>query len=132
MRDVKEAEAWLESARALLENEAMGEERYTVAVAQSIHSIIRANDALTIKFLGKRAIRHEDCPRMFLDMVTGNKIPPQYANLRKDILLPSVQTKSQADYKGASFSKKEALSWIGKAERFLKASKECLNLSGEQ
>lgn len=72
MRDVKEAEAWLESARNLLENEAMGEERYTVVVAQSIHSIIRANDALTVKFLGKRAIRHEDSPRMFLDLVTGN------------------------------------------------------------
>jgi uncharacterized protein (UPF0332 family) len=123
MRDVKEAEAWLESARTLLAREAIGEERYTVVVAQSVHSIIRANDAMTLRFLGKRAIRHEDSPRMFLDMVTGNKIPPQYASLRKDILLPSVQIKSQADYKGVSFSGKEALSWIGKAERFLKASK---------
>ena len=132
MRDVKEAEAWIESARALVGNDVMGEERYTVVVAQSIHSIIRANDAMTLRFLGKRAIRHEDSPRMFLDMVTGNKIPPQYAGLRKDILLPSVQTKSQADYKGTVFSKKEALSWIGKAEKFLKVSKECLNLSGGQ
>ena len=132
MRDVKEAEAWLESARALLERVEMGDERYTVMVAQSIHSIIRTNDSLTIKFLGKQAIRHEDSPRMFLDMITGNKIPPQYSGLRKDILLPSVQTKSQADYKGTAFSKKEALSRMAKAERFLKAAKECLSMSGEQ
>jgi uncharacterized protein (UPF0332 family) len=132
MRDLKEAEAWLDSARQLLGKEAMGDERYTVIVAQSIHSIIRANDALTMSFLDKKAIRHEDSPRMFLDMITANKIQPQYASLRKDILFPSVQTKSEADYKGTAFSKKEALSWIWKAERFLKASKECLSISGEQ
>ena len=126
MREIREAEAWLESARNLLENETLGDERHTVVVAQSIHAIIRANDALTMKFLGKRAIRHDDAPRLFLDMVTGNKIPPQHADLRKTVLIPAVQTKSQADYKGTSFSRKDALIWIGKAERFLKAAKDCL------
>jgi uncharacterized protein (UPF0332 family) len=132
MREVKEAESWLGSAKSLLEKEGLGEERYTVVVAQSIHSIIRANDALTVKFLGTRAIRHDDAPRLFLDMITGNKIPPQYADLRRIVLIPAVQAKSQADYKGMFFSKKDALIWIGKAERFLKISKECLDLGGGQ
>jgi len=126
MREIKEAEAWLESAKRLLAEEALGEERHTVAVAQAIHSIIRANDALTLKFLGKRAIRHDDAPKLFLDLVRENKIPSRYADARNSVLFPAVQTKSKADYKGEFFSRRDALNWIGKAEMFLKIAKACL------
>lgn len=126
MREVKEAEAWLESANHLLKLERLGDERYTVMVAQAIHSIIRANDALTIKFLGKRALRHDDAPKLFLELVRENKIQAQYANLRKSVLFPAIQLKSKADYKGIITSKRDATNWISKAERFLRSVKECL------
>lgn len=44
-------------------------------VAQCIHSVIRANDALSMNFLGRRAIRHDIAPRLFLELIEENKIP---------------------------------------------------------
>lgn len=55
MREINEAEFWLQGAKNLFSSGDQTSEKYTVIVAQSIHSVIRANDALTLKFLGKRA-----------------------------------------------------------------------------
>jgi hypothetical protein len=65
MRELKEAEFWLQSAKELLDSKNPDREKYTVVVAQAIHSIIRANDAMTLKFLGERAFRHDDAPLFF-------------------------------------------------------------------
>lgn len=126
MSDIREAEFWLESARSLLNSPYEDSEKYTVAVAQAIHSIIKANDALTMKFLGKRAIKHQDAIGLFLQLVTGNKIPAKFSDLRKTVLEPAIQTKSKADYKGLRSSKSDAEKWIRLAEKFLKSAQESL------
>lgn len=126
MKELKEAEFGLESAKALLDFESQGTEKYTVVIAQSIHSIIKANDALTLKFLNKRAIRHDDAPQLFLELVRLNKIPAKFADLRTTVLMPAIQTKSKVDYKGLWSSKADAEKWVRNAEKFLSSAKECL------
>ena|SRR3990172_12498371 len=126
MRELKEAEFWFESAKQLLNSEPQDNEKYTVVIAQSIHSIIRANDALTLNFLNKRAIRHDDAPQLFLELVRLNKIPAKFTDLRTTVVVPAVQTKSKADYKGLWSSKSDAEKWVRNAEKFLKSVEECL------
>ncbi len=128
MREINEAEFWLQSARNLFNSENFSREKYTVTVAQSIHSIIRSNDALTLKFLKRRAIKHSEAAELFLELVRLNKIPAKFADLRKTILLPAIDTKSKADYKGVEFSKTDAEKWLNFAERFLDSAKESLSL----
>jgi hypothetical protein len=53
MRELREAEFWLTSAKGLFNASSADREKYTVIVAECIHSIIRANDALTMEFLGE-------------------------------------------------------------------------------
>ena len=129
MREAKEAEFWLQSAKNLFNSEFVSREKYTVVVAQSIHSIIRANDALTLKFLNKRAVKHLEAVDLFLTLIKLNKIPSKFADLRKTILEPAIDTKSKADYRGAEFSKSEAEKWLRLAEKFLTAAKESLNIN---
>ncbi|MDI6639953.1 MAG: hypothetical protein QMD78_03930 [Methanocellales archaeon] len=126
MKELKEAEFWLESAKDLMDVMSPDKEKYTVAVAQAIHSIIRANDALTLKFLKKRAMRHDDAVRLFRDLIGLNKIPSKFADLGSAIIIPAVQTKSKADYKGIEVSKAEAERWLRKAQKFIECAKECL------
>ena len=126
MREIKEAEFWLESAKYLLRSAILDREKYTVIVAQSIHSIIRANDALTLKFLSKKAIRHDEAQKLFLDLIRLNKIPSKFADLRKTVISPAIRTKSKADYKGLEVGRADAEKWINLAEKFLKAAKESL------
>lgn len=128
MREIKEAEHWLKSAKMLLAEPSMDREKYTVAVAQCIHSIIRANDALSMNFIGRRAVRHDDAPKLFLELISENKIPSKYANLRRTIT-DAVQLKSKVDYKGVEMSKADAKRWMNKAEKFLSAARDSLGLS---
>lgn len=126
MKELKEAEYWLESAKDLIKKEVANSEKYTVVVAQVIHSIIKANDALTRQFLDKTATRHDEAPELFLELIRANKIPAKYADLRKTILIPAVKTKSQADYRGLGVSRADAENWIRLAEKFLAAAKDSL------
>lgn len=126
MRELKEAGFWLQSANKLLNSKNPDREKYTVVVAQTIHSIIRANDAMTLKFLGKRAPRHDDAPLLFLKLIQLNKIPSKFSGLRSSIIVPAIQLKSKADYKGVEMSKSNAEKWVRKAEKFLNSAKESL------
>ena len=54
MKDLEEAESWLDAANFTLANASKGRARFTVAVAQSIHALIKANDALSMHLLGRR------------------------------------------------------------------------------
>ncbi len=125
MRELKEAEHWLASARRLVGDPSEDREKYTVAVAQCIHSLIRANDALTMRFLKKQALRHDDAPRLFLDLIEGKKIPAGHAELRKT-LNDAVQLKSKVEYRGVEMSKADAERWIRRTEKFLEAAYESL------
>lgn len=124
MREVREAEAWLSGAKHLLDVDT-GRERFTVAVGMSIHSVIRANDALTMRFLKRKSTRHEDAPMLFREMVKQKKINPKYAGMRK-VLERAIPQKSQYDYKGEEVGKKEAERWVREAERFVSTVREIL------
>jgi len=117
---MKEARFWLESAKHLLEGKSDDSERNTVTVAQAVHSIIKANDALTLRFLDMRATRHDEAVKMFSTIVQLGKIPQSFSGLGTAVLRPAVEMKSKADYKGVYASKADAERWIARAERFLK------------
>jgi uncharacterized protein (UPF0332 family) len=116
-RALKEAECWLISAENTLELTSY-EERFTVASAQSIHAVIRANDALTQKYLRRVAERHERAIGLFQDLIRQNKLPQDEAKM-VDILVRAVHRKSNFDYKGGSASRADAEKWIYEAKKFL-------------
>jgi hypothetical protein len=120
MSDIDEAEAWLSAAESLQGQKHLGRARFTVIAALSIHSMIKANDALTMRFLRKRSTRHEDAPKLFRDLVAQNKIPSERAGLR-DLLSDAVADKPDFDYKGEAESQSGAERRIRLARQFLDA-----------
>ena len=129
MRDriLKEAEFWLDSAKQLFDSESVEREKYTVVGAMTIHAIIRANDAMSMKLLGKGASRHDEAIALFKQLIEQNKIPSKFADMRSEILAPAINLKSKVDYKGEELSKAEAEKWIRNAGIFLKCAKESLS-----
>jgi len=127
MMELKEARSWLYSAKALFDSKEAEPERYTVVVAQCIHSIIRANDALTIRFLRKKAFRHEEAPELFSQLLEQGKIPSKWKKLKQELLIPAVRTKSLADYRGLKVKRIRAAEWINDARKFIKVVEECLS-----
>lgn len=127
MRELEEAESWLDAAKFTLGNTSRGRSRFTVAVAQSIHALIKANDALTMRFLGRRSTRHEDAAVLFGTLVKQNKIDPKYASFRALLTTASAE-KSDYDYKGTEVGQEEAKKWIRDAEKFIKSTKDILGL----
>jgi len=124
LSDLEEAEIWYASASETVISKG-GRERFTVAVAQSIHSLIKANDALTMKYLGKRSSRHEEAAVLFGDLIKKGKISPKFADLRK-LLIRAAAEKSNYDYKGNEASEKTASSWLREVGKFLKVVHEIL------
>ena len=116
-RALREAECWLKCAERSLEISEY-KERFTVAVAQAIHSLIRANDALTLKYLRRRAARHEQAITLFQELIRQNKIPPEESKVG-DILVKAIYEKSDYDYRGEYASKADAEKWIYEAKKFL-------------
>ena len=125
MKEFEEAESWLAAAKALLDSRDRGRERFTVVAALCIHSMIKANDALTLRFLGRRSTRHEDASKLFGDLVRSNKVAPPHTKLRA-LLSEAVSEKSEYDYKGREVSRTSAVRWVRDAERFLAAVREIL------
>ncbi|RLG20350.1 hypothetical protein DRN67_00150 [Candidatus Micrarchaeota archaeon] len=63
-----EAKEWLATAElALVHCRKSGPA--AVACAEAIHAIIRANDALTMRLLNRKATRHDDMPFLFLELI---------------------------------------------------------------
>jgi len=115
---------WCESAKAMMDSP-RGREKYTVAVAQAIHALIKANDALTTKYLGRRSTRHEDASMLFGDLIKQNKIDPKFSDQRK-LLTKAAAEKSDYDYKGTEVSKATASGWLRDVERFLEMVRKIL------
>ena len=124
MSDLEDAEIWYESATAVF-GSARGREKHTVAVAQSIHALIKANDALTMKYLGKRSTSHEGASKLFGDLVKRRKIDPKFAGLRR-LLTRAAAEKSDFDYKAVEVSKSTASSWLRDVEQFLEVVRSVL------
>lgn len=120
-RAIAEAFEWLESAKASLGRCEDDSAACNVACSQAIHSIIRANDALTLKFLGKKGTRHDDAPALFAHLI-------KHAFLKKDdekfasIIANAMVKKSGADYGKDVFLRKDAEKLVQHAEEFAHAA----------
>ncbi len=126
MSDLEEAETWLATAKLGFDLEGASRARYTVVVAQCIHALIKGNDALSMRYLGRRSTRHEDAALLFGELVRQRKIPAAYAGLRA-LLLRAVSEKSEYDYKGAPVGRDTAARWLRETERFLAAVRKILD-----
>ncbi len=114
----EQAQAWLRGADHVAQGEGSNQ-KYNVAVAMTIHSIIKANDALTIKFLNLTSRRHDDAPRFFEDLIKKNFVKSEYSKY-KEIIQEAVHAKAKAEYRLSFFSKADFESLRRKAEKFLK------------
>ncbi len=115
----EQARVWLEGAQDIAQKEAHGRDKYNVAIAMCIHAIIKANDALTIKFLNVTAKRHDDARRLFEELIKRNVIKSEHAPY-KQIIQEAINHKSDAEYKGSFFSKNDFERISDKAEKFIK------------
>jgi len=91
--------------------------------------MIKANDALTVRFLGRRSTRHEDAAALLTTLLRRHLIPEQHAGRRK-ALAEALREKSEFDYGGAEVGREEAERRVRRAERFLEAVREILAAPG--
>jgi uncharacterized protein (UPF0332 family) len=119
-RAVKEAESWLDGSKRIA-----GAGDCNVACAMAIHSIIRANDALTLRFLGRTATRHDDAHILFGKLIRQGKLPEGEIKFQL-IVARAMQEKSRADYGKGEFSKTQMEKFVEDAEGFLGMTKEYL------
>ncbi len=115
----EQAKLWLEGAKFIGTRELEDKNKYSVAVAMLIHSIIKGNDALTLKFLNTTARRHDEARKLFEEVVKRNFIKSEYSNY-KDILQDAINNKAKAEYRLAFFSKHDFEDMFRKSEKFLK------------
>lgn len=122
-RALREAESWLASARHGLAED----EPANVACAQAIHAIIRANDALSLKFLGHKPTRHDDAAIVYAKLAREGKLPAG-AEQFKNVIANAMRDKSGADYGKSSFTCENARGYAEKAGEFLAMVKSVLKL----
>ena len=118
-----QAKLWLEGARYIANYESEDRDKYSVGVAMIVHSVIKANDALTFKFLNTTARRHDDARRLFEDLVRRNYIKSEFSSY-KDIIQEAINNKANAEYRISFFSKNDFENFKRKAEKFLKMVNE--------
>lgn len=94
-------------------------DKYAVAVAMTIHAIIKSNDALTFKFMNVTAKRHDDARRLYEDLIKRNFIKAEYSNY-KQIIQDAINEKAKAEYRVAYFIKNDFDEMRKKAEKFIK------------
>ena len=117
-RAIKEADEWLVSAKDKLEAAESDHSAANVCCALAVHAIIRANDALSLKFLRIKATRHDDAPVMFSKLLQQNKLGRE--NLRfLRLLQKAMADKSGADYGKKIFSYEDAKKYAEEAEEFV-------------
>lgn len=122
----EQANLWLEGAKYISDYDSEGKDKYVVAVAMAIHAIIKANDALTFKFTGNTARRHDDARRLFEDLIKKNFVKSKYSNY-KQIIQEAINNKAKAEYRAAFFSKNDFESMKRKAEKFLRMAEEIIH-----
>ena len=118
-----QAKLWLEGARYIANYESEDRDKYSVGVAMIVHSVIKANDALTFKFLNTTARRHDDARRLFEDLVRRNYIKSEFSSY-KDIIQEAINNKANAEYRISFFSKNDYENFKRNAEKFLKMVNE--------
>lgn len=126
-RALHEVENWLASARQSLIDAEGDEARSNVCCAEAIHAIIRANDALSLKFLGHKSTRHDDAAVVFMKIAREGKLPEGAVEF-KGLIADAMRDKSGADYGKCSFSYEAARKYAERAEHFIVMVKDVLNL----
>ena len=124
-RALKEAEAWLVSAKHTLVEAQDDEALSGVCCAQAIHGLIRANDALTLKFFGTKTTRHDDVPFAFAKLAGESKIEESDVDF-KNLLSKAVRDKSGADYGKNTFTYEQTRWYVEKTEQFIGMAKKYL------
>lgn len=114
----EQAKRWLEGAKYIAECNSEKKDKYAVAAAMAIHAIIKANDALTFKFTGNTARRHDDARRLFEDLIKKNFVKAEYAAY-KQIIQNAINNKAKAEYRVAFFSKNDFETIKREAEKFI-------------
>ena len=114
-RAIGEAESWLVSAKDKLGMAENDEAAAIVCCSLAIHAIIRANDAISLKFLRVKATRHDDAPAIFSKLLQQGKLGSE--NRRFIRLLQ----KAMSDKKAFHYS--EAKKYVEDAEEFVAAVK---------
>ena len=120
----EQAKVWLESARYTASN-SDSKDKYSVAIAMLIHAVIKANDALTLKFLNTASKRHDDARKLFEDLIKRNLIKSEYSSYSQ-IIQEAINNKAKAEYRGISFSKNDFEQMQRKSEKFIKMVEETL------
>ncbi len=124
-RAIGEAESWLVSAKDKLALAETEDAAANVCCALAIHAIIRANDALTMKFLRLKPTRHDDAPAVFSNLLRQGKIAGE--NRRFLRLLQKITVdKSGADYGKGTFACEDAKKYVEDAEEFVHTAKNLL------
>ncbi len=121
-RAMNEAESWRVSARDKLALAEEDESASTVCCALAIHAIIRANDAMTLKFLQVKSTRHDDASALFSKIIKQEKLPAEYRDFAA-LLTRATSDKSGADYGKSVFSFEDAKPYVEDAQRFISKMK---------
>ncbi|NYZ74088.1 hypothetical protein H0O00_03015 [Candidatus Micrarchaeota archaeon] len=117
-RAVAEAESWLASAKDKLAVAETEDAAANVCCALAIHAIIRANDAIALKFLRVKATRHDDAPTMFSKLLEQGKIKSENRHFLR-LLQKAMMDKSGADYGKRVFSYETARQYVEDAGGFV-------------
>ena len=115
----EQAQFWLQGARFIGDLKDDTRNKYSVAIAMLVHSIIKANDSLTVKFLNTTARRHDEARKLFEELIKRNFIKSEYAQY-KDIVQDAISNKAKAEYRASFFSRHDFEDMLRKAEKFLK------------
>ena len=126
-RAFHEAESWLVSAKSRLVEAEEDDAGANVCCAQAIHAIIRANDALALKFLGRKTTRHDDAAIVYAKIAREGKLPAG-AEKFKGLVADAMRDKSGADYGKASFSFEDANEYVEQTAQFIAMVKSTLKL----
>lgn len=121
----EQAKLWLEAAEYIANLQNEGSNKYSVAVSMIIHAIIKANDALTFKYLNTTARRHDEARRLFEDLIKRNLIKPEYAKYNQ-IIQDAINDKAKSEYRVSSFSKNDFDDIKRKAKKFIKMAEVIL------
>ena len=115
----EQAKLWMEGANHVAALHTEGKNKYAVAVAMAVHAIIKANDALTFKFMGVTARRHDDARRLFEDLIRKNVVKSEYSGYSQ-IIQDAISNKAKAEYRGDFFGKGDFEDMQRKAQEIIR------------
>ena len=119
----EQAKLWLEGAAYVSRLPLEDRNKYSVAIAMAIHSVMKANDALTIKFMNKVARRHDETRTLFGELIKQRHVQEKYSDY-KNILQDAINDKEKAECQSSVFSKNDFDVFQRKAEKFLSMVEE--------